>query len=169
MFYALNSFWFCFIWSFLILVILIIIGLLSCRSPSVSVSFHIGHKMYKRMLELFGWSWRRIIDCIEIRPQYLGTQSDWFRLCSQVKTWERSQLCSSEHPIILCSQELRSERSQVWSWEHSELKTWKHWGFFLQGRKSGGFCFQIRKSCGNESCLFLHPLPKKLKSVWPWL
>ena len=69
---------------------------------------------------------RRIIDCIEIRPQYLGTQSDWFRLCSQVKTWERSQLCSSEHPIILCSQELRLERSQVWSWEHSELKTWEH-------------------------------------------
>ena len=43
------------------------------------------------------------------------------------------------------------------------------WGFSLQGRKSGGFCFQIRRSCGNESCLFLHPLPKKLKSFWPWL
>ena len=23
----------------------------------------------------------------------------------------------------------------------------------------------IKRSCGNESCLFLHPLPKKLKSV----
>ena len=43
------------------------------------------------------------------------------------------------------------------------------WGFSLQGRKNGVFCFQIRKSCGNKSWLFLHPLPKKLKSVWPWL
>merc|ERR1711895_338338 len=39
----------------------------------------------------------------------------------------------------------------------------------LQEGKSGGFCFQIRRSCGNESCLFLHPLPKKLKSFCPWL
>ena len=121
------------------------------------------------------WPGGRIIDCIEIRPQYLGTQSDWFRLCSQVKTWERSQLCSSEHPIILCSQELRSERSQVWSWEHSELKTWEHWGFFLQGRKSGGFCFQIRKSCGNKPNHDSNRLPSgscltmTLTQAKPWL
>ena len=37
-------------------------------------------------------------------------------------------------------------------------------GFSLQEGKSRGFCFQNRRSCGNESCLFLHPLPKKLKS-----
>merc|ERR1711895_232672 len=69
----------------------------------------------------------RIIDCIEIRPQYLGTQSDWFRLCSQVKTWERSQLCSSEHPIIFCSQELRSERSHVRCFERrrSQVRCWE--------------------------------------------
>ena len=52
---------------------------------------------------------RKIIDNGQFRRQYLGTQSDWFRLCSQVKTWERSQLCSSEHPIILRCKELRSE------------------------------------------------------------
>ena len=38
-------------------------------------------------------------------------------------------------------------------------------GFSLQEGKSGGFYFQIRRSCGNESCLVLHPLPKKVKSV----
>merc|ERR1711895_322209 len=105
----------------------------------------------------------RIIDCIEIRPQYLGTQSDWFRLCSQVKTWERSQLCSSEHPIILCSQELRSERSQVRCWERRLCEEIAR--IFLARKKSGGFYFQIRRSCGNESCLVLHPLLKKVKSV----
>ena len=117
----------------------------------------------------------RIIDNGQFRPWLVGTQSDWFRLCSQVKTWEYSQLCSSEHPIILCSQELRSERFQVWSWEHSELKTWEHWGFFLQGRKSGGFCFQTRKSCGNKPNHDFNRLPSgscltmTLTQAKPWL
>ena len=35
------------------------------------------------------------------------------------------------------------------------------WGFFLQGRKSGEYFFQIGKSSENKSCLFLHPLHKK--------
>ena len=113
--------------------------------------------------EARGWGCR-IIDCIEIRPQYLGTPSDWFRLCSQVKTWERSQLCSSEPPIILCSQELRSERSQVWSWEHSELKTWKHWGFSAPGRillarkkKWRIFFFKLEKVVKNKFAYFYTP------------
>merc|ERR1712239_79816 len=43
----------------------------------------------------------------------------------------------------------------------------EHWccclkrGFFLQGRKSGGYFFQIGNSSENKSCLFLHPLHKK--------